>query len=70
LITAPSAVAFGLTGGELDKLIERTDTSQSYDYRPKETQRPYESHGNYEKDYEKYKKHKKSSFLSDLFDFD
>ncbi|HBR01707.1 MAG TPA: hypothetical protein DD738_03770 [Ruminiclostridium sp.] len=59
----PQCRGIWLDRGELDKLIERTDTSQSYNYRPKETQRPYESHGNYKKD-------KKSSFLSDLFDFD
>ena len=33
----PQCRGIWLDRGELDKLIERTDTSQSYNYRPKET---------------------------------
>lgn len=55
-----------LDRGELDKIIERTSQDNSPAVRP--TTPPserYERQGDY-----KYKKKKRESFLSDLFDFD
>ncbi len=66
----PQCRGIWLDRGELDKLIERSETSPSYDHRPHEPQVHHEPYTKYDKDYEKYKKHKKRSFLGDLFDFD
>lgn len=61
-----------LDRGELDKIIERSATSETYyeDREHHENRGHYEERGHYKQhdDY-KYKKKKKESFLGELFDF-
>ncbi len=63
----PQCRGIWLDRGELDKIIERNQSpghSQSYSQ-----PHGYKDHKSYgHKEYE-YKKHKKESFLGDLFDF-
>lgn len=65
----PQCRGIWLDRGELDKIIERNQQSnaghvQSQPHVHKDTR----YYGNKEREYE-YKKHKKESFLGDLFDF-
>ncbi|MCX8130577.1 MAG: zf-TFIIB domain-containing protein [Clostridia bacterium] len=66
----PQCRGIWLDRGELDKIIERSQTDfstygQRNEYR--EEYKPHDQYGGY--DY-RYKKHKKKSFLEDIFDFD
>lgn len=77
----PQCRGVWLDRGELDKIIERSSDNvpqqQSRHYeepRRQEYEKPkYEDKKYYDDDYHKhshYSKHKKRSFLSDIFDFD
>lgn len=72
----PKCRGVWLDRGELDKIIERSASSQpTYSNEPRSESRPetrYEERGHYKQhDDHSYghKKKKKESFLSDLFDF-
>lgn len=78
----PKCRGVWLDRGELDKIIERSSdnmphqqSSRQYEEpRRQEYEKPkYEDKKYYDDDYHKhshYSKHKKRSFLSDIFDFD
>jgi Zn-finger nucleic acid-binding protein len=63
----PQCRGIWLDRGELDKIIERSQvaTPGSHNLTSHKDPKPY---GYKEREYE-YKKHKKDSFLGDLFDF-
>lgn len=68
----PECRGVWLDRGELDKIIDRSG-SQSQSNQSQHQQYPQQSHQdshhNHHSDYEYNKKHKKESFLGDLFDF-
>lgn len=75
----PECRGVWLDRGELDKIIERNMVSQQETYREPAPQKEYreekyyESKKHYDDDYKyhsQHGKHKKRSFLSDIFDFD
>lgn len=75
----PECRGVWLDRGELDKIIERNMASQQETYREAAPQKEYreekyyESKKHYDDDYKyhsQHGKHKKRSFLSDIFDFD
>ncbi len=78
----PECRGVWLDRGELDKIIERNMTSQQEAYREPAPQKEYreekyyKSKKHYDDEYKYhnqhsiYGKHKKRSFLSDIFDFD
>lgn len=72
----PTCRGVWLDRGELDKLIERSESYQA----PRREERHYDEHDDYDRrnhdssdyrhdDKHKGKKHKKEGFLGDLFDF-
>lgn len=81
----PKCRGVWLDRGELDKIIERSSTNQNHynrhdddDDHYEERQRHHDSHSDYDTKYDRHsnghhndrhKKHKKESFLGDLFDF-
>ena len=72
LIIVLNVVVFGSIAGELDKIIERSnevfdnERPQNYDDRRYDDKKYYSD----KKDDDDYhKKHKRKSFLNDLFDF-
>ena len=77
----PQCRGVWLDRGELDKIIERSSDNMPHQHsrqyeepRRQEYEKPkYEEKKDYDDDYHKhshYSKHKKRSFLSDIFDFD
>ena len=75
----PQCRGVWLDRGELDKIIERAaalegrrgdDRRDEYEYRyEREPKKPYPER-RFDEDYDKHKKHRRKSFLGDLFDFD
>ncbi len=78
----PECRGVWLDRGELDKIIERSQSNMQENYREPAPQREYreekyyENKKYYDDDYKyhnqhgHYGKHKKRNFLSDIFDFD
>lgn len=62
----PTCRGVWLDRGELDKIIEKSAPSPSESFQQKQGHHNKEYHGKHD-DYE-YKKHKKKSFLHELFD--
>lgn len=70
----PECRGVWLDRGELDKIIERSVSYNNEEYSPKPTEHyPSKSQAPYHKEHHyghgDYKKHKKKSFLEDIFDF-
>lgn len=63
----PQCRGIWLDRGELDKIIERNQSSGGHKH-GSEGYKDHKPYGYKEREYE-YKKHKKESFLGDLFDF-
>lgn len=78
----PKCRGVWLDRGELDKIIERSSDNMPHQQSSRQYEEPrrdnyerpkYEEKRYYDDDYHKhgyYSKHKKRSFLSDIFDFD
>jgi uncharacterized protein len=77
----PQCRGVWLDRGELDKIVERSQApgvyQQSYEHKdehrsndPYKNNDPHRNNEPYRGYDEKYKKHKKKSFLEDIFDFD
>lgn len=78
----PECRGVWLDRGELDKIIERSQSNMQENYREPAPQREYREEKYYENkkyydddykyhnQYGHYGKHKKRNFLSDIFDFD
>jgi Zn-finger nucleic acid-binding protein len=64
----PKCRGIWLDRGELDKIIEKNQVSDRDHRHGPEGYRDHKPYGYKDREYE-YKKHKKESFLGDLFDF-